>query len=148
MCTYFEAKKKKDERDSTSTVAANLNPKLHYFHSSISSSPLSCAGAYNGAFSGKKKAVVSIYYTIDLTTVLCWQIQRNGVLNGLDGGMVCVTCKKLCLEKGSSDPVTVMNRWAPPLHHCEETDSDFSDTKRFAKIAEQQLTPAGMDLKI
>jgi hypothetical protein len=129
----------------------------------------SCAGAYN-AFSGRKKAVVSIYckYITPKTSqpfyvgkykgmpaIVSKDCTTFGVLNGLDGGMICLTCKNLRLEKGSGDPATVMNRWAPTLNRCEErrhkdvyTDTDLIDAKRFAKSSEQQLTPAGMDLKI
>ena len=140
---------------------------LPYFHSSIYRPP-SCADAYN-ASSGKKKAVVSIYckYIAPKTTqtfyvgkykglpaIVSKDSTTFGIFNVLDGGMVCATCKKLLLEKGSSDPATVKNRWAPPLNRCEErwlkdvlTDYDLSDANIFAKSAKQQLTLVGMELK-
>ena len=68
--------------------------------------------------------------------------------------MVCGSCKKLCTMKGSNNPATLMNKWTPVLHRCEErklrdvlTDSDLSDANFFTKNENQQLTPAGMELK-
>ena len=115
MSAYFGAKKKKDKISSTSTVAAG--------HSSISRL-LSCAGAYN-ALSGKNKVVVSIYckYIAPLTTqpfhvgkykslpaIVSNDCTKFGIFNGLDGGMVCATCKELRTMKGPKDPATLMKR--------------------------------------
>ena len=163
---YFGAKKKKDKPDSTSTVAVGT-AATELVDLSIPR-PSSCAGAYNSS-SGKKKAVVSIYskYIAPLTThpfnvgkyqrlpaIVSKECTKSGVFNGLDGGMMCGSCKKLRATKGSNNPATLMNKWAPVLHRCEErklrdvlTDSDLNDAKKFTKNANQQLTTAGMELK-
>ena len=89
-----------------------------------------------------------------LPAIVSKECKKFGVFNGLDGGMVCGSYKKLRAMKGSNDPATLMNKWAPVLHRCEDmklrdvlTDSDLSDAKKFTKNANQHLNPAGMELK-
>jgi len=89
-----------------------------------------------------------------VSAIISAECTGYGVFTGLDGGKVCLFCKKLRAARGSRSPGVALNLWNASLSRCLErrekdvlTSLDINEAECFSSINDRLLSPEGIELK-
>ena len=89
-----------------------------------------------------------------VSAIISAECTGYGVFTGLDGGKICLFCKKLRAARGSRSPCVALNLWNASLSRCLErrekdvlTSLDINEAECFSSINDRLLSPEGIELK-
>lgn len=127
-----------------------------------------CNGTFN-SWVGQKRRVVTLVHTYiktddqsnykwdkrgGLPLLVSKECNGIGIIQGLDGGLVCAACKNLREKRGNSNPGMWLNKWQIELNRCLErrtrdelTPCDINDARKFTHHdAAKRFNHLGMEL--